>query len=28
MHGERVLLTPSGDVVKVDHYEDGVLVEQ
>ena len=27
MHGEKVLLTSSGDVVKVDYYENGMLVE-
>jgi len=27
MHGERTLLTSSGDVVKVDYYENGMLVE-
>jgi antitoxin component YwqK of YwqJK toxin-antitoxin module len=28
MHGEKVLLLPSGEVVKRDYFENGVLVER
>jgi len=28
LHGEKILLSSSGDVVNVEHYENGLLVEQ
>jgi hypothetical protein len=28
MHGETILLNSSGDVIKVEHFENGVLVEK
>jgi antitoxin component YwqK of YwqJK toxin-antitoxin module len=28
MHGEKILLSATGEIVKVDHYENGVLIEE